>query len=262
MKLIDSHCHLDMEPLSTELESVIERAKKSGVEKMINIGSSLRGSKRSVEIANIYPNIWATVGLHPHDAETITDFEGTMDKISELSKNDKVVAIGEIGLDYFNPNGKISKEQKEAQKKLFKAQLEIAAKQNLPVVIHTRDANKDMLSMIQNSNKVAGVVHCFTGDKDFANKLLNLGFYIGFTGFVTFDQSKFDHIRGSVRVVPIEKLLIETDAPFLAPGPYRGKTNEPVYVRYVAEKIAEIKSLSVERVAKITSQNTEKLFNI
>jgi len=270
MKLIDSHCHLDFEPLSNDLEGILRRARSAGIEKMVNIGSSLRSSEKSVKIAEQYPNIWATVGLHPHDADSILDFEGTMEKIKELAKNEKVVAIGEIGLDYFDAENQVivSNTIKESQKKLFLAQIEIASEKKLPIVFHVRDAWDDFFTIISNfkfqisNSDAVGVVHCFTGDKNIIKKVIDTGFYIGFTGFVTFDQSKFEHIRDSVKITPIEKILIETDAPFLAPEPYRGKTNEPAFVLEVARKIAEIKNLNLGEVAKITSKNAEKLFNI
>lgn len=254
----DSHCHLDMEPLSTEQEAVIERAYKSGVWGMINVGSSLRGSEASVALSGKYPNIWASVGLHPHDAEAVTDVGAACESLRELAKDDKVVAIGEIGLDYFNlENIGLKKTQKE----LFCAQLELASELSLPVIIHTRDAESDTLEILKRY-KLTGVVHCFTGTPDYAEKLLDLGYYIGFTGFITFDQEKFNHIREAVKTVSIERLLIETDAPFLAPEPYRGKPNEPVYVSEVAKKIAEIKGMDTEEVAHITMENTKKLFDI
>lgn len=258
MKLFDSHAHLDMDPLSSEREAVIERAYKAGVEKMINIGSSLRGSSTSIEIANLYPNIYASVGLHPHDVETVTDFEAVIDKLREMTKNDKVVAIGEIGLDYFNLG---EDELKKDQKDLFVAQLELAKELNLPVIIHTREAEEDTLDILKEYN-LKGVIHCFTGNQGFVKKLIDLGFYIGFTGFVTFEQEKFDHIREAAKAVPLEKLLIETDAPFLAPEPYRGKPNEPAYVVEVAKSIAQIKGILLDEVARQTFENAEKLFDI
>lgn len=254
----DSHCHLDMEPLSTEQEAVIERAYKSGVWGMINVGSSLRGSEASVALAGKYPNIWASVGLHPHDAEAVTDIDDACESLRELAKDDKVVAIGEIGLDYFNlENVGLKKTQKE----LFRAQLELASELSLPVIIHTRDAESDTLEILKRY-KLKGVVHCFTGTPDYARKLLDLGYCIGFTGFVTFEQDKFDGIREAVKIVPQEKILIETDAPFLAPEPYRGKPNEPAYVSLVAKKIAELKEMDTEEVVRITMENTKKLFDI
>jgi len=261
---IDSHCHLDFDPLKNELETIVERAHKAGVEKLINVGSSLRGSRASIEIANKYPHILATVGLHPHDAEEVNNLEGVLDELRELSKNDKVVAIGEIGLDYFAINNQqLTISNKESQKALFKAQLEFASELNFPVIIHTRDAESDTLKQLTaNRKQLTGVIHCYTGTADFAKKLLDLGFYIGFTGFVTFEQPKFDHIRESVKTVPIDRILIETDAPFLAPEPYRGKTNEPAFVVEVAKKVAEIKGLSLEEVTELTSKNAEKLFGI
>lgn len=266
MKLIDSHCHLDFEPLKNEQEAIVERAYKAGVEKFINVGSSLRGSRDSIEIANKYPHIWASVGLHPHDAETVSDLDNIIDELRELSKNDKVVAVGECGLDFFTADSKqLTIDSKRRQRELFNVQLALAADISLPIIVHTREAEEETLSQLsavsgQLSQK--GVIHCFTYSPDFAKKLLGLGFYIGFTGFVTFDQSKFDHIRESANIVPIDRILIETDAPLLAPEPYRGKTNEPAYVMEVAKKIAEIKKLSFEEVAEKTTQSAERLFGI
>jgi TatD DNase family protein len=266
MKFFDSHCHLDLEPLSLDSAGAIERAYKSGVEKMINIGSSLRGSAASIQLANNYPNIWASIGIHPHDAETEPDVSGITEKLLEMAQNDKVIAVGEIGLDYFNFGETITHEQKEAQKKLFVAQLDIASELKLPVIIHTRDAEEDTLKLIRDSRfdpkKWGGAIHCYTGSVEFVEKLLSMGFYIGFTGFITFEQEKFNHIREAVKKVPLDKILIETDAPFLAPEPFRGKTNEPAYVVEVAKKISELKGDSLENIAQATYKNTEKLFNI
>ncbi|MBW6431984.1 TatD family hydrolase [Patescibacteria group bacterium] len=266
MRLVDSHCHLDFEPLSKELEAVLGRAKAVGVEKFINIGSSMRGSERSVDIAENYPNVWATVGLHPHDAELLMDFDRTMEKIRDLASQDKVVAIGEIGLDYFDAEnqGTVSVDVKESQKKLLLAQLEIATQKKLPIVFHVRDAWDDFFEIANSKELKANscVLHCFTGDEKIAKKAVDLGLYIGFTGFVTFDQPKFDHIREAAKIVPADRILVETDAPFLAPEPYRGKTNEPAYVLEVAKKISELKKLDVQDLAETTSKNAEKLFKI
>ncbi len=280
MKFFDSHCHLDLEPLCDDAEGAIERAYKANVSSMINIGATLSHSEKSVEIANLYPNIWASVGIHPHDAEELLNIEESINKLRELSLNDKVVAIGEIGLDYFNLDESHSRESGNLdswvdskndiitrQKDLFIAQLELAGELKLPVVIHTRKAEEDTLKILKDwvikykPTKV-GVIHCYTGSKEFAQKFLDLGFYLGFTGFVTFEQEKFNHIRESVKIVPIGKLLIETDAPYLAPEPYRGKTNEPAFVVEVAKKIAEIKEVSIEEIANVTDKNTKTLFNI
>lgn len=271
MKYFDSHCHLDLEPLSNEKEAVVERAAKADVVGMINIGTSLRGSARSVEIANMYPNIWATVGLHPQDVGEIISLSDTMEQLENLTANDQVVGIGEIGLDYYSAGtgtkGSVSVAEKKKQKELFITQLELANKLNLPVVVHIRDAWEDFFYIIENfklkiGNYPKGVVHCFTGNKEHAKKILDIGFCVGFTGFITFDQPKFNHIREAVGVVPINKLLIETDAPFLAPEPHRGKTNEPAYVTCVAKKVAEIKNLTEREVAEKTLNNTYKLFNL
>lgn len=266
MKLIDSHCHLDLDPLAKDIEGAVERAVKAGVTEMINIGSSMRGSERSVEIADDYPNIRAVVGLHPHEAGGILDLEGTMKKIEELGKNEQVVAIGEIGLDYFDATKQslVNNDKRNEQKELFESQLTIAKRLKLPVVIHVRDAWDDFFKIMEDGGYKGqkGVIHCFTGDEKIAKKTLDLGFYLGFTGFVTFEQGKFDHIRKAVEQAPLGKILVETDAPFLAPEPYRGKPNEPAYVLEVAKKVAEIKQVPLEEVAQKTFTNTHKLFNL
>jgi TatD DNase family protein len=264
MKYFDSHCHMDMEPLSSEAAQIIERAAKASVLEMINVGSSMRGSRASISLAQKYPNIYASVGLHPHDAEAIIDLGSTVEELERLARDEKVVAIGEIGLDYFYLE---SKDLVPKQKELFLAQLELAKRLDKPVIIHIRDAWDDAFeiikkSKIENRKSGPGVVHCFTGGPKEAKKALDLGLMIGFTGFVTFEQGKFDLIREAASLVPLERLLIETDAPFLAPEPYRGKTNEPAYVVEVARKVAELKGLSVEEVAEKTRTNAKSLFNI
>jgi TatD DNase family protein len=255
MKFFDSHVHLDMEPLKIDMQAVIERAHKAGVERMINIGSSLRGSKASIEIASMYPNIWASVGLHPHDADATPNIDIVIEELRSMASDEKVIAIGEIGLDYFNLE---SEDLKKDQKKLFEAQLELASELNIPVIIHTRDAEEDTLQSL-GKYKLTGVIHCFTGKPEYVKRFLDMGFSIGFTGF---DQEKFEHIRESLKVVPIDKILVETDAPFLAPEPYRGKPNEPSYVCEVTKKVAEIKNIEVDEVAKITYDNANKLFDL
>lgn len=262
MKYFDSHCHLDLEPLFEELEGVVEKSSKAGVVGMINVGTSLRSSQRSIEIANLYPNIWATVGLHPHESEEVFDSEGAITELKELAENDQVVAIGEIGLDYFHPEKRITEDQKKKQREIFEGQLKIAKELSLPVVIHSRDAETDILSILNKNKGIKGAVHCFSGDKDYARKLLDLGLFIGFTGFITFEQEKFNQIREAVKIVPAERLLIETDAPFLAPEPYRGKVNEPAFVVEIAKKVAELKGISVAEVAKKTLENACRLFSL
>lgn len=265
MNLFDSHCHLDMPPLSEELEAVIQRARTSGVNQIMNVGTSLHRSSEVVKIAESYEGVWATVGIHPQDGGEITDLDAAIGSLKELAKSKKVVAIGEIGLDYYSAGkgekGFVSEHEKELQKKLFSAQIKLAQELNLPVVLHIRDAWDEAYEIIKNSDKV-GVVHCYTGDEKEVKRWLDLGFYIGFTGFVTFEQTKFDHMREAAKTIPLEKILIETDAPFLAPEPHRGKTNEPAYVSFVARKIAELKNISALDVAEQTYKNAQDLFRI
>lgn len=271
MKLIDSHCHLDFDPLRQNVSEFIRRAQKADVEKIINVGASLSSSRSSVELACEYPNVWASVGLHPHEAETLFDLESKLESLEGLALNEKVIAIGEIGLDFFDPsvNGQVPAEIKKKQRELFVNQLNLAKKIKKPVIVHVRDAWDDAYEILQDftiqnqgPKNGPGVLHCFTGGPEEAKRFLALGFYIGLTGFVTFNQSKFDLIREAVKIIPLNKILIETDAPFLAPEPFRGKANEPSFLINIAQKIAEIKRVPLSELTKNTTQNTEKLFNI
>lgn len=271
MELFDSHCHLDFEPLSADIAGAVERAGSVGVVKMINVGTSLHRSTKSVEIAEYYTNVWATIGLHPQDAIEVTDLSQVIEELKEMADCKKVVAIGEIGLDYYSAGtgakGTITDQDRAKQKEIFVAQLKLSEELRLPVVAHVRDAWDDFFEILEKQKAECGhyprgVVHCFTGSSEIAKKISDLGMYIGFTGFVTFEQDKFEHIREAVRAVPLEKILAETDAPFLAPEPYRGKTNEPAYVVEVVKKIAELKNKSFEEVAEATYKNTKKVFRL
>jgi len=268
---IDTHCHLDFDPLSTDTPGVLERAHGAGVTRIINVGTSLHRSREVVDIAKKYPNVWASVGMHPHEAETIHSIEDTIKNLKNIAKSDKVVAIGEIGLDYSSVTSdkrQVTSEIKEKQKELFLAQLKLAQELKLPVIIHVRDAWEDTLEIISNfkfqisNSDSVGVVHCFTGDAKIAKKLIELGFYIGFTGLITFKNPSVDSIKNVAKIIPLEKILIETDAPLLTPEPHRGKPNEPAYVVEIAKKIAEIKGTSIAEVANQTTKNAEDLLKL
>ena len=247
--MIDTHCHLYDDKLYPKLDEIILNAKKANVEKMICIGDNLNTSLKSLEIAEKYNNIYATVGIHPHESKDAS--EKYLSKIERYSNHQKVVAIGEIGLDYY-----YNFSDSKIQKAVFLEQLKLAKKLNLPSVIHCRDAYEDLLEIIIESEHNKGVIHCFSGDLEFANKIINLGYYISFTGMITFVKELEDVIKN----ISLNHILIETDSPYLAPVPYRGKINEPAYVEKIAEKIAEIKNLSAKEVIDITTNNANVLF--
>lgn len=267
--LIDSHAHLDFDQFRRKHGEVIKRAKNAGVKKIINVGTNLQGSRDSSILAEKYSGVYATVGVHPHDA--LTADRAAMAGLLELARNEKVVAIGEIGLDYAK-----DEVDQATQKKAFIVQIGLAKRLNLPIIIHNRQADEDILEIIKiQADGLKGVIHCFSSSWDIAKKFLDLGFYISFTGSITFKDNKKkdqeDQVRGCnvvsgilevVKKTPMDKLLVETDCPFLAPEPYRGQTNEPAYVVEVAKKIAEVKGLSFEEVANTTTQNAEKLFTL
>ncbi|MFH1413744.1 MAG: TatD family hydrolase [Candidatus Omnitrophota bacterium] len=251
--LIDTHCHLDFPEFDRDRAKVIQRSRHEGIDYIVNIGSSLRGSRQSIELAGRYDFIYATVGLHPHEADrTNQEIQNTL---SDLAKQNKVVAIGEIGLDYFKNYSK-----PENQRPLFKLQLRLAKSLNLPVVIHNRQAQNDTLAILEENMPLKAVVHCFSGDENFLNQCLDLGLFISFTCNITY--KKADTLRSLVKLAPMDKLMLETDAPFLSPQEHRGRRNEPIYVKSLADKIASIKGISFEEVARVTTENAKNFFKL
>jgi TatD DNase family protein len=252
-KFIDTHCHLDFPEFDQDRDEVIQRARNQGIGCIINIGSSLQGSKRAVELAALYDSVYATVGLHPHEADSFNKEAERI--ISDLAKNEKVVAIGETGLDYFK-----NYSSPENQKPLFLALIHLAKELNLPLVIHNRQAEPETLKILKETMPVRAVIHCFSGDEVFLKECLDLGFLVSFTCNITY--KKADRLRGLVKLAPLERLMLETDAPFLAPEGFRGKRNEPAYVKMLAGEIAKIKQVAIEEVAAVTTENAKKFFNI
>jgi TatD DNase family protein len=254
--LIDSHCHLDMESYTDDLDHILDRARSAGVQSIISIGIDEESSRSAIKIANANPMVKASVGVHPHDVENIT--EGTYQRLKVLiSENrDQVVGYGEIGLDFAKQYAAA-----DIQRKAFQEQLQLAKEMSLPLIIHDREAHEDTIQLLQRNGPFphGGVMHCFSGDMVLAEQVLALGFYISIPGVVTFKNGQ--DLQEVARQVPLESLIIETDGPFLAPSPWRGKRNEPSYLPYTAAKIAELKDVSMEEVALQTSKNVERLFH-
>jgi TatD DNase family protein len=253
--LFDSHTHLNDQKFDEDREQVIMGAYDSGVTLMMIPGADLESSKSAVELARQYPFLYAAVGIHPHDTHSMDDI--SLQLIKSLSRNDKVMAIGEIGLDYYYDHS-----PRDVQKHWFRQQLALAKELDLPVIIHDRDAHQDVLDIIDEvDNYATGVImHCFSGSKELAKVYLNRGAYISLGGPVTFKNA-----RKSIEVaemVPMDRLLIETDSPYLAPTPNRGKRNESTYVKFVAQRIAEIRGFEYEYVAQKTFENAKRIFKI
>lgn len=253
--LFDTHAHLNAEQFAEDLEEVITRAQENGVENMVVVGFDRPTITRAMELVEKYDFMYASVGWHPVDAIDMNDED--LAWIEELSSHPKVVAIGEMGLDYY-----WDKSPKEIQKEVFRKQIQLAKKVNLPIVIHNREATADIVEILkeEGASEVGGIMHCFSGSVEVAQECLNMNFYISLGGPVTFKNARKP--KEVAEAVPLEKLLIETDCPYLAPHPYRGKRNEPGYVKLVAEQIAELKEISYEEVARITTANAKKLFAI
>lgn len=253
--LFDTHAHLNADQFEEDLEAVIERAHQEGVENMVVVGFDRPTITRAMELADRYEFIYACIGWHPVDAVDMV--EEDLLWIEELSSHPKVVAIGEMGLDYY-----WDKSPKEIQKEVFRKQIQLAKKVKLPIVIHNREATADIVAILkeENAKEVGGIMHCFSGSVEVAKECVEMNFYISLGGPVTFKNAKKP--KEVAEVIPLEKLLIETDCPYLAPHPHRGKRNEPAYVKLVAEQIAELKGLSYEEVAKATTDNAKKLFGI
>lgn len=258
MKLFDSHAHYDDTKFSEDREEIIMKIKESGIEKFVSAGYSLESSIRNLELSKKYEFIYTISGISPNDIpELKEEIDGEIYKIKEIAKENKVVAIGEIGLDYY-----WNQENKELQKYAFIEQIKIANELEKPIVIHTREAVMDTLEILKNIQQAnnKGVFHCCPLNRELVKEALKLGYYISFAGPITFKNSKnADEI---IKMVPMDKILIETDSPYLSPEPNRGKRNDSRNLLHIAKKIAEVKELSLEEIAKITFENTNKIFNI
>jgi TatD DNase family protein len=250
--LIDTHCHLGFSQYDNDREKVIQRAIKNKVSRIITIGTDLSSSQKAIELAEKFAVIYAAVGIHPNDYLGLK--EKHFDQLKALAAHEKVVAFGEIGLDYYRMSIPVKKQQD-----LFKTQVKLAHSLKLPLIIHNRDAHNDIYHILveEHTEEISGVLHSFTGDDHFLESVLALNFYVSFTGSITFKNASYDAI---VEKVPLERLLLETDSPFLTPVPFRGRRNEPAYLKYIAEKIAQVKKISTAELAKITTENTRRLF--
>lgn len=257
LSLIDTHCHLDMDAYADSLDTVIQTAAARGVRRIITVGIDLSSSLQAVSLAERYTNVRATVGIHPHHAAEAGPED--IKRIAGLagSRQDTVVAYGEIGLDFAKNYA-----PREVQLRVFGDQLKVAVELGLPVVIHDRDAHKATLAMLKEHAPfpAGGVMHCFSGDIRLADRVIELGFFVSIPGIVTFDRS--DIMQQVARAVPLERLLLETDGPFLAPVPFRGKVNRPEYLLYTADKIAELRGITLDEVARQTTRNAEQLFRL
>ncbi|MEW6008986.1 MAG: TatD family hydrolase [Candidatus Omnitrophota bacterium] len=253
MQLIDTHCHLDFPNFDPDRDAVVERALSSGVSAIINVASSLEASKKSILLSKQYDCVFATVGMHPHEAAKVEEEDWQV--LEKLLLAPKVVAIGEVGLDYYrNLSPKVKQQQ------VFERFISLAAKFNLPLVVHSRDSQADSLSILRRMKYPKVVIHCFSGDEEFLKECLDLGFYVSFTANLTY--KKVDDLRHLVSELPQDKFFLETDAPFLAPQAMRGKRNEPAYLKYLLEELSLILHLHQEEIAIKTSQNAKKFFSL
>lgn len=253
--LVDSHCHLNMLNLDDyqgDLDQLVAETLTSGVERMLSVATDLKSSTEVPAIAAKYPEVYASVGIHPHDA---TMEVVSTEKLTELSRQPKVVAIGETGLDYY-----YNEEGLDLQQESFRRHITIAIAEQKPLIIHTRKAREDTIRIMQEmqAEECGGVMHCFTESWDMAKQALDMGFYISISGIVTF--KKAEELRETAKQIPLDRLLIETDSPYLAPVPMRGKQNQPKYVKYVAEFLAELRGISYQELTSITGQNFMNLF--
>lgn len=253
--LFDTHAHLNALQYEDDVKEVIQRALDEGVSEIVVVGFDRETITRAMELTEQYEFIYAAVGWHPVDAIDMTDED--LKWIKELAAHPKVVAIGEMGLDYY-----WDKSPKDVQKEVFRKQIALAKEVKLPIIIHNRDATADVVTILQEegASEVGGIMHCFTGSLEVAKQCMDMNFYISFGGPVTFKNAKKP--KEVVKEIPLDRLLIETDCPYLTPHPFRGKRNEPSYVKYVAEEIAKLKDLTYEEIAKVTSKNGKKIFGI
>lgn len=253
--LIDSHAHLDMSDFVNDFSEVLERAEEQGVNTIINVGIDESSSRAAVLLADKYSQIYAAVGVHPHDAKNAS--EDIFPVLAQLALHPKVVAIGEMGLDYYR-----NLSPRLVQQKIFRQQIELSKELKKPVIIHDRDAHADTLKILKEhgAGRFGGVMHCYSGSWELAKEYLKMGFYISFAGPVTYGNAR--KLHEVARKMPLDRILVETDCPFLTPVPYRGKRNEPSYVIKTAEKIAQLKGINFVELAKHTTENTREVFGI
>jgi len=260
-ELFDSHCHLDSPELAKDIDAVLARARAAGVKYLVNIGSGYgpQDAEKAVRTAEKHENVWATVGVHPHDAGKVDEnVLKSMKKLAQSSK--KVIAWGEIGLDYYYTHS-----EKDVQNDVFRRQIEIALDLDLPISLHVRDAGTDLMVHLRDVHVTAGarlrgVWHCFTENPEYALEAIDYGFYISIPGIVTFPKA--ENVRAAAKDVPLNRLIVETDSPYLAPIPHRGRTNEPAYVVETVKKIAELKGLTYEEVAAATTKNARTAYEL
>ena len=252
--MIDSHCHLDHEPLFNNLDEILKRSKAVGIEKLLTICTTFKSYEKIKQLVFKDEIIYGTYGIHPHEAKN--DKVTSKKIINEINKNKKIIGIGETGLDFYYNHS-----DKSDQIKSFNEHIDAAIELNIPLIIHSRNADSDMLRILNDfkKNNLKILMHCFTGSKTFAKELLNLDAYFSASGIITFKNSI--DLQETFKFIPMEKILIETDSPYLAPVPYRGKKNEPSFVKYTAEKLASIKDITTEHLVKTTSYNFNNLFN-
>jgi TatD DNase family protein len=255
--LIDSHAHIQGKEYAGEVDAVIGRAREAGVEQIIVVGGAgdMSSNTAAVALAESWPNLYATVGMHPHDAKDVGEEE--LQQLKELAAHPKVIAVGETGLDYYYNHS-----PREVQRRVFAQFIRLASETDLPLVVHERDAAREVAELLrgEGEGKIRGVIHCFTGDYAAACAYLDLGFYLSLTGIITFKNA--EPLREVVRKMPLDRIFVETDSPYLTPVPHRGRRNEPAYVRFVAATIANVKGLNIEEVARVTTNNVRALFRI
>ena len=256
--IIDTHAHYDDEAFDTDREVLLASMQEHGIEKLVNVCASIDGLQDTVKLIEKYPFIYGAVGVHPDDAEQMT--EETLAEIRRISHMDKMIAIGEIGLDYYWHK---EKKEHEIQQKMFRAQMEIAREEKLPFMIHSRDAAEDTLNIVREymqGGMYGGIIHCFSYSREIAAEYLNMGLYLGIGGVVTFKNAK--KLKEVVQYAPLSQLVLETDCPYMAPEPNRGKRNSSLYLPYVVQAIAELKQVSPEEVIEVTRENTHRLLGI
>ena len=253
--LIDTHTHIDMENFADRFDEVMQTAKDYGVEKVVIPGVEPSGFDRIIKLCEEYPDVYGAVGVHPEELNSYN--EEAESRIKELLKHKKIIAIGEIGLDYY-----WDKSQIEKQKEIFERQILIAKQAQKPILVHDREAHPDSFEILKKTNaaETGVVMHCFSGSPEFAQQCINEGFYIALGGVVTFKNAK--KVKEVAKTVPLDKLLLETDAPYMTPVPFRGKENQPAYVKFVAEEIAKLRGVSFEEIAEATTANAKKLLKI